>query len=314
MKHGRNATANPVYSIHERRKDSKREGYGEVALRLGSDSLPDIDQCCLTLQSAREPLITPDGYLFDKEAIYENLLHQKTAIVRATKEYEKQKTKAEAEKVELQAAAERARIEAFERQEQAIAVSVGNHFKKNEAPVGEATLKLQARKERLQTAAGKVEPILPSFWIPSNTPEARAEGMQKPDSTTRCPMTGKPLRIKDLIPVKFTPVDAASVKKDSMTLSVGGVLTNTTSEERYMCPITQTVLRKCVPCYVLRPSGRVVTAECVERIIRPEMRDPISSEKLTEKDLIPVQRGGTGFAASGAKLEVKVKAPSMSVS
>ena len=57
-KHGRNATANPVYSIHERRKDSskkklmdgvyniqshpscfsEREGYGEVSMRLGSDA------------------------------------------------------------------------------------------------------------------------------------------------------------------------------------------------------------------------------------------------------------------------------------
>lgn len=41
------------------------------------------------------------------------------------------------EKAELAAAVQQARVEAFQKQEQAIAVSIGNHFKGTEAPVGE---------------------------------------------------------------------------------------------------------------------------------------------------------------------------------
>lgn len=79
----------------------EQEGYGLVSKRLGVDSLPEIDHCCLTLQPARNPVITyvlfslfsffvngvelapltkarPDGFLYDKEAILENIIHQKT--------------------------------------------------------------------------------------------------------------------------------------------------------------------------------------------------------------------------------------------
>ena len=37
--------------------------------------------------------ISPDGYLYDKEAILENILHQKRVISKKLKEFEKQKQK-----------------------------------------------------------------------------------------------------------------------------------------------------------------------------------------------------------------------------
>jgi len=37
--------------------------------------------------------IRPDGYIFEKEAILEYIVHQKTENARKMKEYEKQKTK-----------------------------------------------------------------------------------------------------------------------------------------------------------------------------------------------------------------------------
>lgn len=36
--------------------------------------------------------------------------------------------------------------------------------------------------------------------------------------------------------------------------------------------------------------GDVVTMECVEKIIKKDWIHPITSEKLTEKDIIPMQR------------------------
>lgn len=38
----------------------------------------------------------------------------------------------------------------------------------------------------------------------------------------------------------------------------------------------------------------VVTMECVEKIIRKEMTDPINGKPLEEDDIIELQRGGTG--------------------
>ena len=44
---------------------------------------------------------------------------------------------------------------------------------------------------------------LPSFWVPSMTPQASKTKVQKPEKTVYCPMSGKPLKMKDLIDVKF---------------------------------------------------------------------------------------------------------------
>jgi nitric oxide synthase-interacting protein len=41
------------------------------------------------------------------------------------------------------------------------------------------------------------------------------------------------------------------------------------------------------------------------------MIDPTNGKKLTESDIILIQRGGTGFASSGVKLESKKIGPAM---
>lgn len=40
--------------------------------------------------------------------------------------------------------------------------------------------------------------------------------------------------------------------------------------------------------YIFR--GDVVTMECVEKIIKKDWIHPLTNEKLTEKDIIPMQR------------------------
>lgn len=83
--------------------------------------------------------------------------------------------------------------------------------------------------------------MLPSFWIPSKTPEAKEIILKKPDKTIYCPLSGKPLKIKDLIPVKFTEVKDPDDKKSLIV-----------KQARYMCPITHDILSNSVPCAVIR--------------------------------------------------------------
>jgi nitric oxide synthase-interacting protein len=143
---------------------------------------------------------------------------------------------------------------------------------------------------------------LPSFWVPSNTPEAKQEKMQKPDSTIFCPVSGKPMKAKDLIDIKFTLVNDPDDKK-SLILK----------ENRYMCPITHDILSNSVPCAVIRTTGDVVTMECVEKIIKKDWIHPLTNAKLTEKDIIPLQRGATGFASANDNLEGKKARPNLQV-
>ncbi|XP_068034369.1 nitric oxide synthase-interacting protein, partial [Anomalospiza imberbis] len=90
-RHGKNCTAGAVYSYHERKKDTAASGYGTQRVRVGRDAIKDFDCCCLSLQPCRDPVVTPDGFLYEREAIVGFLLHQKTKIARETKAWQRQR-------------------------------------------------------------------------------------------------------------------------------------------------------------------------------------------------------------------------------
>ncbi|XP_034175854.2 nitric oxide synthase-interacting protein homolog [Osmia lignaria lignaria] len=283
-RHARNCTAGAVYTYHEKKKDAAASGYGTNTQRVGKDSVKDFDCCCLTLQPCRNPVITKDGYLFDKEAILEYVLTKKKEYTRKLKEYERQKQQQEERSNEKTANEELQKLQQFLKGEKTIVL-------KRQTAANESTSSVS------NMSNGK-DKVLPSFWIPSKTPEAKEIILQKPDKTVYCPISGKPLKIKDLIPVKFTEIKDPDDKKSLIV-----------KQARYMCPITHDVLSNSVPCAVIRTTGDVVTMECVEKIIKKDWINPLDNTKLTEKDIIVLQRGGTGYAAVNNYLEGKHERP-----
>lgn len=150
-------------------------------------------------------------------------------------------------------------------------------------------------------AEGKAK-LLPSFWVPSQTPDASKAKLKKPDPKIYCPISGEVLKIKDLIDVKFTPInDPADAKKSLIA-----------KESRYMCAVTKDVLSNAQQLAVLKTTGDVVTMECVEKLIKSSTPwiHPLTNEKLTEKDIIYLQRGGTGFSSVN-QLEAKSARPAL---
>lgn len=284
-RHARNCTAGAVYTYHEKKKDNKACGYGTQQGRIGKDSVKDFDCCCLTLQPCRYPVITPDGYLYDKEAILEYIIHQKKEIARRMKEYEKQQKRDESEMVEIAKAEEESKAQKFIELEKSI-VSKPSTSSSDESSIS-------------NTSSGKAK-ILPSFWIPSLTPNAEKVKMKKPEKSVMCPMSGRPLKAKDLIPIHFTEVNDPDDKRSLIT-----------RKDRYMCAVTHDILGNSVPCAVLHTSGNIVTMECIEKLIKKDMIDPTNGMKLKEEDIIPLQRGGTGYASTNVKLDAKVKKPVM---
>ncbi|KAJ8664594.1 hypothetical protein QAD02_006256 [Eretmocerus hayati] len=284
-RHARNCTAGAVYTYNEKRKDAAASGYGTNSQRLGKDSLRDFDCCCLSLQPCRNPVITKDGYLYDKESILEYILSKKKEYTRQLKEYEKQKKRLEEESQEKTANEELKKLQKFLKSEITIV------SKEDDEKDGEASSSVS------NMSNGK-DKHLPSFWIPSKTPEARETILEKPDKNIYCPMSGRILKLKDLLPIKFTEVNDPDDKKSLIVKTA-----------RYMCPITRDVLSNSTPCAVIRTTGDVITMECVEKIIKKDWINPLDSTKLTEGDIIPLQRGGTGYSAANTDLEGKHERP-----
>lgn len=308
-RHGKNCTAASVYSYHERQRDAKVSGYGTLHARLGADSIKGFDCCSLTLQPCKDPVITPNGYLFDRQAILEYILAQKREIAKRTKQWEKQMT---VNTEELKKAQQSDREQTIRKFAEVAATPVhsgqktsfeetceGNSTTNPLKRAGSAIIVQPAQKVRaignegdISNMRGERSKQLPSFWIPELNPTADATKLEKPSQKVLCPLSGKPLKLKDLMDVKFTPIP----KDDDKSLIV--------AQTRYMCAVTHDALTNATRCAYLKKSKCIVTWDVVETLIKKDWLDPISGDPMTENDIVELQRGGTGFAATN---EVKAK-------
>mmetsp|Transcript_5245 Transcript_5245/g.9333 ORF Transcript_5245/g.9333 Transcript_5245/m.9333 type:complete len:133 (+) Transcript_5245:650-1048(+) len=97
-------------------------------------------------------------------------------------------------------------------------------------------------------------------------------------------MSGKKLRVKDLIPVKF------EVSEQKLLQEGGGLGVFCCAVSKH--PITH---QKAV---LLKPSGQVVLESVLKDCVLKDMTCPITGKKLKGKeDILELQMGGTGFSA-----------------
>uniref|UniRef100_A0A915Q2M0 Nitric oxide synthase-interacting protein homolog n=1 Tax=Setaria digitata TaxID=48799 RepID=A0A915Q2M0_9BILA len=313
-RHGKNATASAVYSYSERRKDAKESGYGTLHQRLGADSVKEFDCCSITLQPCRDPVISPYGYVFDREAVLEYYLEQKKENTRKLREWEKQ-CKKEGEEAEREKRLdEELKLKKFREVEgtpahpgikrdvdtnlptiSAGAAPSGSKVKRKIVESDRIDNK-RLKEDEISNVAGEKAKEYPSFWIPQLNPTVEVK-IEKPEQHVFCPLSGKPLKIKELMPVKFTvmPNDNRSVVARKV---------------RYMCPITHDALTNTTRCAYLKTSQSVVTMACVEKIIKKDMVDPLNGKPMKESDIIELQRGGTGFASTN-NVEAKLVRPQL---
>jgi nitric oxide synthase-interacting protein len=231
-RHSKNATAGPTYTYHEKNKDSKQSGYGSQDVRLNKDAIKEFDCCSLTLQPCKDPVITSDGYLYDKEAILEYILHQKAENARKMKKYEQYKNKEDKDLKELAEIEEKEKLKKFMKIEGKFVQQSSKDEKK------------EATTSSVSNMSGDRNTKLPSFWVPCLVPNAETPNapVKKPDNKVYCPMSGNPIALKDLITVKFKLMD----EKDTSSLI--------SKKERYICAVSDDILNNSTQCVVLKPS------------------------------------------------------------
>jgi len=293
-RHQRNATANTVYTYHERRKDARQSGYGSLTERLGKDSVKGFDCCCLTLQPCIDPVVTPEGCLFDRAAFLEYIINTKRDNQRKLALWQQQQQERQHEHEKEQSAQHDKKVKRFLSQQATPTVdrTGGSDNDEDQQPEGSAGTSSGS-------GGGAKKHKLPSFWVPDQLPAAKRRRMEeKPDAKVRCPVSGHPLKARDVIAVKFTPIPEAQRSADE-------------PEAKYWCPISHDVLTQTTEMAVLRPSGLVVSMDSVRRLVLPEMKDPLSGEALRPEDIVPLQRGGTGFAHTNQQLMAKMHRPNI---
>jgi len=285
-RHSKHSNDRSFYSAKERADAGYSVSKKEV---LGSECFLPFGHCCLSLKAPKEPVATPQGYIYEREFILEYLLTQKLELQAAAKKYEDQEKK-KARKVEMEKQeAELKKIEDFEKVDQGLLSADYRH--KRALEKAEETIpgapddgKEKRRKKGELLKVDKAEMRQHCFWVAETTQSAAPAEFKQVDTVVKCPMSGKKLRVKDLIPIKFEVTDQKMLDRGGEK----GVFCCAVSKH----PITH---QKAV---VIKPSGIVVLESVLKDMVYKDMVCPITGKKLKGKeDILQLQAGGTGFRA-----------------
>lgn len=226
--------------------------------------------------SSQDPVITPSGVLYSREAILKSLLDQKKAAKRRLAAW-RSATDAATAAADAQGAADQAaRVAAFERTTNAgasasAAAAAGKQVADAAAPQsrGRLTAAHATAYDRERAATMKAD------WAAA--PEGVAAGPgPKPESSTKCPATGAPLRLKDLTPAVF----ARPAERDA-----GGAFA--------VDPVTRAPLTNAATLVCLLPGGHIMTLASYDACVKQDG----AYEGVKVESCVELARGGTGFAA-----------------
>ena len=130
----------------------------------------------------------------------------------------------------------------------------------------------------------KLKEISP--WVPMFTPEAAQSELKAPPKRPGSPMTGRPLRSKDLIPVDLIPES-------------GEVGCTGNSDVRFICPVSRKTITN-QKLILIKKTRQIMLESVAKDLAYPTMRCPITGELFTMSDVIELSQAASGFAASGS--------------
>ena len=257
---------------------------GTVVERLGKDALSSFDECRLSLTKAVDPVCSRDGILYSREVILESLLSQKKKNKKKRAAYDRYVAEKALKDERGQEHDRNVDALAMYRQQMGASDSAIDRLKnesRREFEEAEAGKQLVSSVKNIKSEAQKMTG-LKSYWVSGRE---RSDGkreaehvIEKPDMATRCPATNKPLKMKDLVSVRFQK------NKDG----------------EYVDPVTLKALSNASKLVVLkdvREGPNVMTRDTYKRVVEPEgayMGTAIDAET----GVIELQSGGTGFAST----------------
>ncbi|KAL5219582.1 hypothetical protein ABZP36_020266 [Zizania latifolia] len=282
QRHSKNNNDLAFFTYEEKRK----LGYGTQRERLGKDSIKPFDACCLCLKPLIDPLCCPKGHAFCKECILECLLAQKKDIKRKLAAHEAQKNLEKGEEEEKLMLQKSKELEAFDQQNHgAIPQYLDRSGSQDRSGFhGANSVKVTSfEEEALRT--------MKAFWLPSATPEASAK-VEAPSMDTICPEGQEKLKLKSLFPISFTEEKTDQKNKKSV-------------EKSYMCPSCKSTLTNTMSLVTISTCGHVFCKKCSDKFLVTDKVCLVCNKPCKGRNLTPLEKGGTGFAAHDDHLEAR---------
>ncbi|KAJ5921127.1 hypothetical protein N7466_009453 [Penicillium verhagenii] len=303
MAHSKRNTSLPHFTAYER--SLLRDSWGSKRSVIGRDSFLPFASCKLCLQPARTPVVgcATNGDLFCRECAINDLLAQRQEIKRLEREREDAKKRIaeddklaleEAKKKELadfelvsmgleagkksgtkrKAEAEIEAVAAFKAREVVVDGKRKKVFELDEEEMKKVSreeqerLKNELKKEKVESSKS----ALPSFWVPSLTPNTDADEIAANKT------------------VKLAPICPGSSDTNRHTYSLKGLVEVNFTEEKgsdgstaRICPSCKKNLSNGLKAMLTKPCGHVICSPCVTKFMTPQdTPDPHASKEEQE--------------------------------
>jgi len=310
QRHAKNNTDAPHFTHYER----QISGHGTLKLRFGSDSQLKFGYCSLSLHPLHDPVATPSGHLYNRETIIEYLLTKSRELKEQKKLFERQQL-LEVEKQREQEKNQQLQLLTwFAESETGIGEDTANRKRKRTEVENQdvkndnnthanrkkgtdensiVIAKLKEKHDVTSISEKKQELQRTSFWL-ADLPQHETK-LEMPESRPRSPMSGQPLRMKDLIDVHLT-LDPEDEGKNDF-------------EKHYICPISRDQITS-QPIVLIKNTGHVILKKVCDELVLPSKVCPLTGKKVKNSDIIELKRPGTSFAASG-QVEASKYRPTM---
>jgi nitric oxide synthase-interacting protein len=127
-----------------------------------------------------------------------------------------------------------------------------------------------------------------AFWLPSATPEATVK-VDVPSTDTVCPEGQEKLKLKSLFSISFTEETADQKSRKAV-------------EKRYMCPSCKSTITNTMSLVAVNTCGHVFCKKCSDKFLVKDKACLECSKPFRERNLVPLEKGATGFAAHDERL------------
>jgi len=294
---------NPL-TYHERKR-LKSSGYGTQSTRLTTAAQLPFGNCCLNLSPICDGVATPSGHLYEREAIMSYLLAKNAELREQRAAHERSRLAVENRRAAFEEEEARQGKEAFVRRDQGAmatapsrALVVARDTSTGRGAASAASTTASAAKDVPARTENSLAHI--SYWLPTSQPKRQTEGAfdylkelqalpPPPPERPQSPMSGAPLRLKQLIPLTLVREGSTEKKSSSQRGSGTG---------QVLCAVSLKAITT-QPAVAIKPSGQVMLAFVYEELVKPTMVCPVTEKKIKEKDVLMLVKGRSGFAASG---------------
>jgi nitric oxide synthase-interacting protein len=282
---------NMPLTYQERSTYAKRSNYGTSASRLGADSQGKFGDCCLGLSPAQDPVVTPSGHIYSREAIVSYLLTKTQELKDAREKYDAQLLADQTKETLKQKDIEEKNTQIFLLKDQG---SIQLSKEKHESAF-KHSLKRKIDVESKEEGVSKLQKT--SYWLSEAQPQYTNESIEDeirnnpPPARPSSPMSGNPLRLKDLTRI---------------TLNRDGGSGKSSLNSKCTCAVSNKVIST-QPAIVIKKTGVVILEDVYNKIIKPSMVCPIKGKKFKEKDVLQLSKCASGFAASGKVTATKYR-------